>query len=182
MLTVAELKPVLPLPRLRSQRKGGYGIPQTANDTCASYAEFGRRPSPPAVAAKTSRPIFSPLELLVIGIGASDWRTFIKPESRLGRLQQLLFGMRLRCPSPTSVWKRCGGSRSRCGGTAGALTLKPRSLCKPGLHRNKFSICVRADDGTRGAYSGQSLSHRTHAGIARDGTQGNRIRRKADPL
>lgn len=98
MLTVAELKPVLPLPRLRSQRKGGYGIPQTANDTCASYAEFGRRPSPPAVAAKTSRPIFSPLELLVIGIGASDRRTFIKPESRLGRLQQLLFGIEAPLP------------------------------------------------------------------------------------
>lgn len=56
--------------------------------------------APPKLALVQSvpGPLFSPLELMVIGIGKRDRATVVKRGSRLARLQRLLFGIELPTP------------------------------------------------------------------------------------
>ena len=64
--------------------------PQAANDA----GEIGTE----AAATDMAQPVFSPLDMSVIGIGKRDRLSFVKPGSRLAKLQRFLFGIEAPLP------------------------------------------------------------------------------------
>lgn len=55
-------------------------------------------PEPAAPAFERDAPLFSPLELMVIGIGERDRPTSLRPHGRPARLRRFLFG--IEAPAP----------------------------------------------------------------------------------
>lgn len=68
-----------------------------ANDTIANEG-LGSAPGLQVEDVESGARLFTPLELLVIGVGARDRATFVNPKSLLARLGRMLFG--IEAPAP----------------------------------------------------------------------------------